>query len=692
MILLDTVFPSFRGEYLHHKTLLFLILFFSTNGIALSQSILVQDEKGYPLEFAYITNITSQSWSISNHKGNAPLPDKTTLNDTLEISRYGYISVLSLYEHKDLLIKLETEIISFPPIVVHNDTSHIVPGPNIIDIKKKIGFENITHKEYLELLPGVQLRSFGGPGSVTTVSINGGPTSQTKVKVNGFDLTNMQTGVTDLSQIPNPFINNARIIPNGSDLIGSGSQNGILELDLWKPNNSVSHSRGSFGQEAAHLQYSWFTKYLHSSLILGFQNNEGNYKVSWREETFKRENNHFKQLFGSLKFNGRIKPNLFFKGFALSTHQKRGVPGLVWSPSRAFHKDNLLIFGSSLNWVSSLGKGDLKYIYRFSNDDYRDPTYSQISINKLQDYSFIFSQPILKTKLLTAKIRSKIDNHSLESNQNNYRKVIFTENIDLDIKISKILRIKPSLQKNYSRNSFDKTTYSIIGSLKFQNYIIEQISIATSSHYRSPTFNDLYWSPGGNLNLKPESGLNNSISVRIIPTMIGMINFNVFNSKTNDLIQWTPIQSYWQAKNVENVNRYGLTGNWNFKTKNFNTVLTYSHIRSSIGNDGENLRYSPRNIGTIHFELKIKNWTCSSSTHFTDKMIAMYSYPRDNIIPASSLNTFNISKKVSVENFDLITVFSVLNTLNNQYESSKGYPEPGRSLRISLTLNKKRNT
>ena len=72
---------------MHHKTLLFLILFFSTNGIALSQSILVQDEKGYPLEFAYITNITSQSWSISNHKGNAPLPDKTTLNDTLEISR-----------------------------------------------------------------------------------------------------------------------------------------------------------------------------------------------------------------------------------------------------------------------------------------------------------------------------------------------------------------------------------------------------------------------------------------------------------------------------------------------------------------------------------------------------------------------------------------------------------------------------
>ncbi|MGY8783414.1 MAG: hypothetical protein ACKVHA_08430, partial [Fidelibacterota bacterium] len=63
-----------------------------------------------------------------------------------------------------------------------------------------------------------------------------------------------------------------------------------------------------------------------------------------------------------------------------------------------------------------------------------------------------------------------------------------------------------------------------------------------------------------------------------------------------------------------------------------------------------------------------------------------------NIIPASSLNTFNISKKVSVEKFDLITVFSALNTLNNQYESSKGYPEPGRSLRISLTLNKKRNT
>ena len=91
-------------------------------------------------------------------------------------------------------------------------------------------------------MPGVRVKTLGGPGSISTVSINGGPTSQTKVTLNGFDLSSMQTGVTDLSQLPTAFIDEARIITSGHKLMRSGSQNGVLELNTWKPNNSLSFS------------------------------------------------------------------------------------------------------------------------------------------------------------------------------------------------------------------------------------------------------------------------------------------------------------------------------------------------------------------------------------------------------------------------------------------------------------------
>jgi outer membrane receptor protein involved in Fe transport len=39
---------------------------------------------------------------------------------------------------------------------------------------------------------------------------------------------------------------------------------------------------------------------------------------------------------------------------------------------------------------------------------------------------------------------------------------------------------------------------------------------------------------------------------------------------------------------------------------------------------------------------------------------------------------------------ELVTSFSALNVFDTEYESSVGYPEPGRNFKISITLNQKR--
>jgi len=233
-------------------------------------------------------------------------------------------------------------------------------------------------------------------------------------------------------------------------------------------------------------------------------------------------------------------------------------------------------------------------------------------------------------------------------------------------------------------------TYSLVSNYDFDNQIIKQISYSYSSHFRHPTFNDLYWNPGGNASLEPETGKNNSISIAMNPTLFSVVDFIFFNSKTNNLIQWLPVQSYWQAKNINNVKRYGTTGNFSFNTSSFNSRISLTFVKSSFGDDNRLIRYSPKTIATIYLEKIANDWMFSANIHYTDSMISMYSYPKDNIIPPSSITSFNTSKTYSLRNIELIGMVSLLNAFDTQYETSKGYPEPGRSIRMTLTLNQKR--
>ena len=276
------------------------------------------------MEYAYIQNRSNKNWTITNKWGIAPIPSKTLVNDSLEITRYGYASTTFIYEDKKVLISLLDKPVAMASVIVLRGNKISKGNANSISISKKNSFENISHKKFLERLPGIQVRSLGGPGSITTVSLNGGPTSQTKVTINGFDLTNIQTGVTDLSQLPTAFVSEARLVFEGEKLNSSGTQNGILELNNSIQNNSISTSIGSFKSYQSDFKYTLNSKNLNSSFLAGFNRSEGDYKVHWRDRQFKRTNNFFNQNYGSFQFIKKIKPNVLLKKVFIDYQSKTG--------------------------------------------------------------------------------------------------------------------------------------------------------------------------------------------------------------------------------------------------------------------------------------------------------------------------------------------------------------------------------
>ena len=81
-----------------------------------------------------------------------------------------------------------------------------------------------------------------------------------------------------------------------------------------------------------------------------------------------------------------------------------------------------------------------------------------------------------------------------------------------------------------------------------------------------PTFNDLYWNPGGNLDLVPESSYQIDLGQRfeagaIFPFLDANFKVNGYFIASDDMIRWLPNASgVWSPSNLDKVHIYGLEG------------------------------------------------------------------------------------------------------------------------------------
>ncbi|MFN8167076.1 MAG: TonB-dependent receptor [Bacteroidia bacterium] len=64
--------------------------------------------------------------------------------------------------------------------------------------------------------------------------------------------------------------------------------------------------------------------------------------------------------------------------------------------------------------------------------------------------------------------------------------------------------------------------------------------------FRLPTVNDLYWIPGGNPDLLPETGTTGEIGLHLLNTQLSMQRSSVayFDKHINNWIAWVPTGSF----------------------------------------------------------------------------------------------------------------------------------------------------
>src|SRR5690606_21449580 len=101
----------------------------------------------------------------------------------------------------------------------------------------------------------------------------------------------------------------------------------------------------------------------------------------------------------------------------------------------------------------------------------------------------------------------------------------------------------------------------------YYNTEFYQLKVNSSKNYRIPTFNDLYWQPGGNLNLKPETSyqfdINNNFKYKS-----ATFNISTYYTSITNMIRWVPTNAgFWEANNVDEVTIYGADIFFNLKKR-----------------------------------------------------------------------------------------------------------------------------
>lgn len=643
-------------------------------------------------------------------------------------------------------------------LVVARMRPTIVPNQSLHGELLK-GLSSFSVADAIRYFSGVQIKDYGGIGGLKTINIRGMGSEHVGVFYNGLQIGNAQNGQVDLGKFSMENVEQISLY-NGqkSDLLqpakdyASSSSIYITSKEPFfskgkKTNLSTTIKTGSFGLISPSMS---FDKELNKNLILNinteFVHADGKYKYTYKradwdgnilyDTTAVRENGDVSAfriesgLFGKIK-DGNYKINGYFYD------SERGIPGAIvnnkWLNSQRQWDRNAFIQGNIRkrfgDKYSLLINAKYSYDYlRYLNPDttlkYLDNSFYQKEayISAAHKYSILKSWNIsLSTDFQYNVLDSNLDGfvsperftllNSLASGLT-IKDVSLQGNILHTLIVDKI-RIG-NAEKEYAEK-LKRETQSIFTPalfLSYEPYYIKGLTMRSFYKYifRSPTFNDLYYTEIGNINLKPEYtrqynlGLTYSNSTDI--KFINNYEFQAdcyYNKVTNKIVAVPKGsgQFRWQMMNIGEVDIKGVdvSSSVNFilfpkAYLNIKASYSYQRVRDLTVRENEiltqstyggQIAYMPWHNGSFLASVRYRGWGMNYSFIYVGERYSTSDNSEDYYIDPWYTSDLSFLKEFGINKHKLKISFEVNNLLNQQYEVILNYPMPGRNYKLSLT-------
>lgn len=531
-----------------------------------------------------------------------------------------------------------------------------------------------------------------GRGATSSPSFRGTGASKTAFVWNGINVNSIFLGQGDINNLNLLSYENIGIKYGGGSVIyGSGAIGGSIHL-----NNTLDFNKGfhgtlfseyaSFGTINSFIKAKYSNEKLSFSFSANHSQSENDYEVS--EKKFINRNGEYQNTGLNLGLAYRINKNNEFYWQSQHYDSDQHYPIFDENQTRTKYKVQTLrsLAGWELN--SNKIKNDLKLVYLEDNFQYfGDINQAKSSGGTGKQYIFRNDLDYFVSKKSSFNLISEYQYNQAEGYQSGIQNPKRNEvNLSLLYRNGNLEKFYWELGAKYDfvEGYESPFLFSASGKYKVNNWY--QTSINISRNFKAPTFNDLYWTPGGNPDLKAETSYQAEMS-----HYFNYRNFKLgitpYYIKMKDMIQWVPVTpSIWSPKNVDKVDFYGLETDLSF-TKNWtnqklNSQISYSYTRSVDQETKKQLSYVPfhRINFNTNYQYKIIGiffQALYNSKRFTDNN--ENKFLKDYLVLNAGIN-INPVKNIQVG-------FKANNITDQIYETVNYYFMPKRNYAISLTLN-----
>jgi vitamin B12 transporter len=547
-----------------------------------------------------------------------------------------------------------------------------------------------------------------GPANIASMGIRGSTAQQTAVVWNGMNINNPMLGQADISLLPVGFFN-AMSVQKGalSGYWGSGAMAGVLNLQSGPQQNNGLTVQASTSYSSLQNSTQWasvnFTEGKLSSstkLLADFSQNKYQYYKNTDTSLVKQTQQHAQvnQLALMQDFLYKIKVNQQLGLHIWVQDANRDIPYTASSlQQNANQKDK--IFRSMLDWKVSKPKVIFNTRLAFFEEAiiYNDTTDAIYSNNNFKTFALDIDAQYKLGKGFaisggTGNMFSLANSPNFVSQKQQSKNALF-ENISWNS------RNNFFIANIYGRQEvFNGTVFVPTGGFTTCMNLFKWLAWKTNAGtvYRYPTLNDLYWNPGGNLNLKPEQGHSEETSLQIkqqFKKFAIAFTATVFSRDIKNCIMWLPGKDgNWSPVNILEVWSRGVETSTeiSYKNKDFKTSLTIlsNYIMStSPQNEAGSYRqmpYVPMYSGSAVLGLAYKNWMLRAVYTYTGYRYLSsdnYSYLAPyTLLDIRAARTFNCG------NFILNIFAEVNNLLNENYQSITQYGMPLRNYKAGLII------
>lgn len=536
-----------------------------------------------------------------------------------------------------------------------------------------------------------------GAGMVSSPSFRGTNASQTAVIWNGININSQLTGQTDFNNVS--IVNYSSIdvrSGGGSVQYGSGAVGGSIHLNnefhFYKHfKNEFQISYGSFNTLNTSYKLEIGSEKSFVSVGLGYKNSDNDYEYVGYDE--KNQNGAYE--FGSLSLNAGflLNPTLLLKLFHNSGLNDRNLSGTLTFKSTDAYKDtnakSMLVLDFLGNTFSStINIAHILEEYKYFPNNENEEQYSFGKVNTFiakYDASYNFKESNILLKGILQYDGVKGEGSSIGSDKRDVFSAVFLMNHKPTERIEYGLNVRTEYTDQYNIPFI----FSVGGN--FEAFDFYRIKLNGSKNYRIPTFNDLYWVPGGNINLKPENSyqieLGNDFNFKA--HNIGLTGYYI---KSEDMIKWLPNNggSFWSPINVDEVQSYGVELNYGiakkFGNNQFNFVANYGYTISENIKTNKQLIYVPKNKVTAALSYNYKRLSAYYQFLYNGSVYST----TDN---SNSLDGYNVSdigigyKLFYNSKIETKLDFTINNLYNETYQNVAYRPMPNRNYTIKLILN-----